>query len=152
MKPWQTTRWCLPPERNAAFVAQMEEVLAVYERPYDVRFPQVCLDETSKQRSGEVRTPLPPAPGQPAREDYAYVRNGVANLFVVTEPLQGWRHVTVTDQRTAVDFAHVIQDLVDVRYPQADRIVLNGRRGRVLDGLPRHEDLAEALGLWSATA
>jgi hypothetical protein len=110
----------------------MEDVLAVYERPYDPRFPQVCLDETSKQLIGEVRAPLPPQPGQPAREDYAYVRNGVANLFVVSEPLRGWRHVTVTDQRTAIDFAHVIRDLVDVRYPEAERIVL------VMDNLNTH--------------
>jgi DDE superfamily endonuclease len=102
----------------------MEDVLDVYERPYDPRFPQVCMDETSKQLIGEVRDPLPTAPGEPAREDYEYVRNGVANLFMVTEPLRGWRHVTVTDQRTSIDFAHVIRDLVDIRYPDAERIVL----------------------------
>ena len=102
----------------------MEDVLDVYERPYDPRRPQVCLDETSKQLVGEVRTPLPPAPGQPVREDYEYVRNGVANLFLVTEPLRGWRQMTVTAQRTAVDFAQVIKELVDVRYPEAERIVL----------------------------
>jgi len=110
----------------------MEDTLDVYERPYDPRFPQVCMDETSKQLIGEVRAPLPTAPGEPAREDYEYVRNGVANLFVVTEPLRGWRHVTVTDQRTAVDFAHVIKDLVDVRYPDAERIVL------MMDNLNTH--------------
>ena len=110
----------------------MEDVLDVYERPSDPRFPQVCLDETSKQLVGEVRAPLPPQPGQPAHEDYEYVRNGVANLFVVSEPLRGWRHVTVTDQRTAVDFARVIKDLVDVRYPEAERIVL------VMDNLNTH--------------
>jgi hypothetical protein len=110
----------------------MEDTLDVYERPYDPRFPQVCLDETSKQLIGEVRTPLPSAPGTPARQDYEYERRGVANLFVVTEPLRGWRHVTVTDQRTAVDFAQVIKDLVDVRYPEAERIVL------VLDNLNTH--------------
>jgi hypothetical protein len=136
VKPWQTTRWCLPPERSAEFVCQMEDVLAVYERPDDARFPQVCLDETSKQLIGEVRTPVPVAPGQPAREDYEYERKGVANLFVVCEPLRGWRHVTVTDQRTAVDFAHVLRDLVDVRYPRAERIVL------VLDNLNTHTPAA----------
>ena len=114
----------------------MEEVLDVYERPYDPRFPQVCLDETSKQLVGEVREPLPAKPGQPRREDYEYVRNGVANLFLVTEPLRGWRHVAVTDQRTAVDFARVIRDLVDVRYPEAERIVL------VLDNLNTHTPAA----------
>jgi DDE superfamily endonuclease len=110
----------------------MEDTLDVYERPYDPRFPQVCMDETSKQLIGEVHDPLPTAPGEPARQDYEYIRNGVANLFVVTEPLRGWRHVTVTDQRTAVDFAHVIKDLVDVRYPDAEQIVL------VLDNLNTH--------------
>jgi len=114
----------------------MEDVLDVYHRPYDPRFPQVCLDETSKQLVGEVRTPLPVAPGQPARQDYEYVRNGVANLFMLCEPLAGWRHVSVTDQRTAVDFAHVIRDLVDVHYPQAERIVL------VLDNLNTHTPAA----------
>jgi len=110
----------------------MEDVLDVYHRPYDPRFPQVCFDESSKQLVGEVRTPLPAVPGQPAREDYEYVRNGVANLFMVCEPLRGWRHVTVTDQRTAVDFAHVIRELVDVHYPEAERIVL------VMDNLNTH--------------
>lgn len=110
----------------------MEDVLDVYHRPYDPRFPQVCFDESSKQLVGEVRTPLPPAPGQPARKDYEYVRNGVANLFMVCEPLRGWRQVTVTDQRTAIDFAHVIRELVDVHYPEAARIVL------VMDNLNTH--------------
>jgi DDE superfamily endonuclease len=110
----------------------MEDVLDVYERPYDPRFPQVCMDETSKQLVGEVRDPLPTAPGEPAREDYEYVRNGVANLFMVTEPLRGWRHVTVTDQRTSIDFAHVIRDLVHVHYPDAERIVL------MMDNLNTH--------------
>ncbi len=107
-------------------------MLDVYERPFDLRFPQVCLDETSKQLVGEARTPLPVAPGEPAREDYQYVRNGVAILFMVTEPLAGKRVVTVTDQRTAVDFAHVIRDLADVRYPDVERIVL------VMDNLNTH--------------
>ena len=131
-----TTRWCIPPPQNAAFVAQMEDILDVYERPYDPRFPQVCLDETSKQLVGEVRTPLPAAPGQPAREDYEYERKGVANLFVVSEPLRGWRHLTVTDQRTAQDFASVIKDLVDVRYPEAELITL------VVDNLNTHTPAA----------
>ena len=110
----------------------MEEVLDVYERPYDPRFPQVCFDEASRQLVGESRTPLPAAPGRPARYDYEYVRNGVANLFMVSEPLAGKRFVTVTDRRTAVDFAHVIKDLVDVRYPQAERLVV------VMDNLNTH--------------
>jgi hypothetical protein len=110
----------------------MEDVLDVYQRPYDPRYPQVCLDETSKQLVGEVRAPQPLAPGQPAREDAEYVRHGVANLFLACEPLRGWRQVTVTDQRRAVDFAAVIKDLIDVHYPAAERIVL------VLDNLNTH--------------
>ncbi len=132
LKPWLTTRWCLPPVGSAEFVCHMEDVLDVYHRPYDPRFPQVCLDETSKQLVGEVREPVAVASHQPARQDYEYERKGVANLFVVTEPLRGWRHVSVTDQRTALDFAHVIRDLVDVRYPRAKRIVL------VMDNLNTH--------------
>jgi hypothetical protein len=110
----------------------MEDVLDVYHRPYDARFPQVCMDETSKQLVGETRTPLPAAPGRPARIDYEYVRHGVRNLFVFVEPLRGWRHVRVTERRTKQDWAHAIQDLVDVHYPDAERIVL------VLDNLNTH--------------
>jgi hypothetical protein len=102
----------------------MEDVLDVYRRPYDPRFPQVCLDETTKQLVGETRAPLPARPGQPARFDYEYERKGVASLFLACEPLRGWRHVWVGDRRTAVDWAHVIKDLVDVYYPAAERIVL----------------------------
>jgi hypothetical protein len=110
----------------------MEDVLAVYTRPYDPRFPQVCLDETHTQLLGEVRDPLPVAPGQIARHDPEYARGGVANLFLICEPLCGWRHVTVTERRTAVDWAHCIKELVDVSYPDAEKVVL------VLDQLNTH--------------
>jgi hypothetical protein len=109
----------------------MEDVLDVYERPYDPRFPQVCLDELHVQLIGETRTPLPAAPGRPARVDYEYVRNGTANLFLWVEPLAGRRHVRVTDRRTKQDWAHCLRDLVD-RYPDAERIVL------VMDNLNTH--------------
>jgi DDE superfamily endonuclease len=99
-------------------------VLAVYTRPYDPRRPQVCLDETSRQLLGEVNPPVPVAPGRPARLDYEYQRNGVCNLFLVCEPLRGWRHVTVSDQRTRIDWAHCIKELVEGHYPDAERIVL----------------------------
>ena len=102
----------------------MEDVLDVYERPYDPKRPVVCLDETSKQLVGETRAPLPVAPGQPARFDYEYERRGVANLFLLCEPLRGWRHVTVSARRTMVDWAHVVKELVDTHYPDAERIVL----------------------------
>src|SRR5262245_37621169 len=102
----------------------MEDVLDVYTRPYDPRFPQVCLDEQPVQLRGETRRSVPAQPGQPARYDYEYVRNGVANLFLACEPLSGRRIVQVTDRRTAVDWAHFIGDLVDRHYPDAERIVL----------------------------
>jgi len=110
----------------------MEDVLEVYTRPYDPRRPQVCLDETSVQLVGETRTPLPTAPGQPARYDYEYERNGVCALFMLNEPLSGWREVVVGDHRGAIDFAHVVKHLVDVHYPDAERIVL------VMDNLNTH--------------
>ena len=102
----------------------MEDVLDVYEQPYDPRRPQVCMDETSKQLVGETRTPLPAAPGRPARIDYEYERHGVRNLFLFVEPLWGWRHVRVTERRTKQDWAHAIQELVDVHYSDAERVVL----------------------------
>ena len=108
----------------------MEDVLDVYERPYDQRFPVVCLDETSKQLVAETRAPLPamPAragkPGRAARFDYEYERRGVANLFLLCEPLRGWRHVAVSERRTMVDWARVVRELVDTHYPDAERIVL----------------------------
>ena len=110
----------------------MEDVLDVYTRPYDPRRPQVCLDETSRQLLGDATPPLPVAPARPAREDDEYVRGGVCNLFMLTEPLRGWRHVVVGDRRTRRDFARCIQELVDVHYPEAERIVL------VMDNLNTH--------------
>jgi hypothetical protein len=107
----------------------MEDVLEVYTRPYDERFPQVCLDEKSKQLVGEVREPLGVSPGRPARYDYDYEREGTANLFIVSEPLAGWRHISVTERRTKLDWAHCVKELVDVHYPEAETIVL------VLDNL-----------------
>ncbi len=110
----------------------MEDVLDVYHRPYDPRRPQVCMDETSKQLVGETRTPLPAQPGRPARIDYEYVRHGVRNLFLWVEPLTGRRHVEVTERRTRQDWARFIRELVDVYYPDAERVVL------VLDNLNTH--------------
>ena len=110
----------------------MEDVLDVYTRPYDPRRPQVCLDETSVQLIGEKRVPVPMAPGRPVRFDYEYERNGVCALFMVNEPLRGWREVVIGDHRAAIDFAHVVKHLVDVHYPNAERIVL------VMDNLNIH--------------
>lgn len=123
----------IPPKQNAEFVAAMEDVLEVYQRPYDPQCPQVCLDEMSKQLTKEIRMPVPAAPGHPARVDYEYERNGTANLFMMFEPLRGWRHVEVTERRTKIDFAQVIRDLVDVHYPEAETIVL------VMDNLNTHK-------------
>lgn len=114
----------------------MEDVLDVYTRPYDARRPPVCLDETSRQLLGDVTPPLPLAPGHPAREDDEYVRGGVCNLSLTCEPLRGWRHVTVSDRRARRDFAHVIKELVDVQYPDAEQIVL------VMDNLNTHSPAA----------
>jgi len=102
----------------------MEDVLDVYHRPYDPRRPQVCLDEASKQLVGEAVQPIPAEPGQPERFDYEYVRNGTANLFMVTEPLLGWRAVPVTERRTAKDYAEVLRWLAEDVYPDAEAIVL----------------------------
>jgi hypothetical protein len=102
----------------------MEDVLEVYKRPFDPKRPVVCLDETSKQLIGEVATPAPVAPGQVAHYDYEYVRNGVANLFMVFEPLAGQRDVEVTDRRTKKDYALCLRKIADEMYPDAEVIVL----------------------------
>ena len=124
LKPHRKQQWVIPPDANAAFVATMEDVLEVYQRPHDPQRPLVCLDETSKQLIIETRAPIPAKPGQPARHDYEYERNGVANLFMVFAPLEGWRHVKVTDRHTAIDYAHVLRDLSDTHFPDAAKIVL----------------------------
>ena len=125
--------WCIPPEQNAEFVAQMEDVLDVYERPYDEKRPVVCLDEASKQLIGEKIEPIPVVPGQPARFDHEYVRNGVMNLFLITMPLLGWRAVKVTDRRTMVDFAEIVRWLVEEVCEEAEKVIL------VMDNLNTHK-------------
>ena len=110
----------------------MEDILEVYSRPYDPKRPQICMDEAGKQLVAETRKPIEIEPGKPARYDYEYERNGTCNLFVFCEPLTGCRHVEVTDRKTKQDWAYAIRDLVDVRYPDAEKIVL------VLDNLNTH--------------
>ena len=110
----------------------MEDVLEVYTRPYDPERPQVCMDETTKQLLEEIRDPLPIQPGQPQRVDYEYRRRGVGDLFMFFEPLQGKRNVKVTDQRTRKDWAQAMQELSDIHYPQAEKIIM------VLDNLNTH--------------
>jgi hypothetical protein len=123
----------IPPDQNADFVCSMEDVLEVYHRPLDPKRPVVCFDESSKQLMKETRVPIPAAPGRPGTTDYEYERNGTANLFMMFEPLSGQRHVIVTERRTAMDYAHAIQNLVDVQYPHAKTIVL------VQDNLNTHK-------------
>ena len=126
----------IAPQANAAFVANMEDVLDVYQRPRDRARPLVCLDETSKQLIAETRAAIPAKPGRKARHDYEYERNGVANLFMLFAPLEGWRHVKVTDRHAAVDYAQVLKDLSDVHFPDAAKIVL------VQDNLSTHKPAA----------
>jgi hypothetical protein len=114
----------------------MEDILDLYAEPYDSSYPLVCFDESPYQLVSEVRQPLPVAPGQPVRYDYEYRREGTCNLFLFFEPLQGWRHVKVTDRRTAQDFAYCMRDLVDVHFPQAVVIRV------VLDNLNTHTPAA----------
>lgn len=105
-------------------MSAMEDILELYRLPYDPKRPLICLDETSKQQLIEVRNPISIEPGSPERYDTEYERNGVSNLFMIFEPLTGWRHVEVTDRRTSVDWAHQVKALVDGRYKDADTLVL----------------------------
>jgi hypothetical protein len=114
----------------------MEDVLDLYAEPYDLQYPVVCFDESPYQLISEVREPLPAMPGHPARYDYKYRREGSCKLFMFLEPLQGWRHVKVTDRRTAQDFAYCMQDLVDLHFPKATVISV------VLDNLNTHTPAA----------
>jgi hypothetical protein len=127
--------WCIGTP-SARFVAKMEDVLAVYHRPYNPDRPVVCLDECAKALHATPRGALPPAPGAARRQDYEYQRQGVCNLFCWVEPLAGRRRVCVTPHRTAVDFAEQLRLLVDEAYPQAERIVL------VTDNLNTHHPAA----------
>lgn len=124
--------WCIPPRQDAAFVCAMENVLAVYQRRYDARYPVVCMDETSKQCVKEIRAVLPGRPGQTERYDGEYERNGVAHLFLFCEPLAGRRSTRVADNHGALEWAEGVRSLVEEQYPQAHRITL------VMDNLNTH--------------
>ena len=102
----------------------MEDVLEVYRRPRDPNKPLLCIDESSKQLTLETRTPIPMQPGQLRREDHEYERNGTVNIFMMFAPLEGWRHVEVTDRRTAIDYAHLLKRASDVDFPKAEKILL----------------------------
>lgn len=131
MKPWKREQWVIPPEHNGDFVAQMEQVLEIYKRPYDPQRPVVCMDESPRQLIRETRTPLLARRGTAARHDYEYERCGVCNVFMAVEPLAGKRLVRITERKTKPDWAHFIKELADA-YPEAQRITL------VMDNLNTH--------------
>ena len=125
--------WCIPPDQDAAFVAQMEQVLQVYSQSYDPKRPVVCMDEQPKQLIRETRECITTAHGE-QRIDHEYIREGVCNVWMFVEPLGGWRDVRVSDRRTAIDWAHQVQALVDdPRYAVAQHITL------VCDNLNTHK-------------
>ena len=123
----------IPPDGNGDYVAAMEDVLAVYARPYDPDVPVVCMDEQPVPLVGETRVPIPAAPGRPKRIDYEYRRAGSVNVFMFCEPFAGWREVTVTETRTKLDWAHQIRDLLNGRYADSKKVVL------VMDNLNTHK-------------
>jgi len=135
LKPWREKMWCIPTV-NAEYVARMEDVLDLYAEPPDPRRPVVCFDETPRQLIGEARVPIQAQPGRPRRVDYEYVRHGTANVFLFVDVHRPWRHAKVTDQRTGLDFAACMRDLVDEHYPTAERIRV------VLDNLSTHSAAA----------
>jgi transposase len=124
LKPWLKEEWCISPKANAEFVYHMEDVLDVYTQPADDSRPLVCFDESPEQLVSETRQPLPIKPGQPQRYDYEYRREGVANVFMFFAPLQNWRHVKITARRTKADWAECMRDLVDIHFPNANRIIV----------------------------
>ena len=131
LKPWQKKMWCIP-KVDTEFVARMEDVLDLYAEAPDKKRPVVCFDETPRQLIGEARVPVAPKPGKPARVDYEYVRNGTANVFMFLDFHKKWRHAKVTDRRANSDFSTCMRDLVDLHYPNAERIRV------VLDNLSTH--------------
>jgi transposase len=135
LKPWQKRMWCIP-SVDAQYIARMEDVLELYGEAPDAARPVVCFDETPAQLIGETRVPLPPEPGKTERCDYEYRRNGVANLFVFLDAHQPWRHVKVTERKTALDFAQCMRELAEVHYPHASTIRV------VLDNLSAHKPAA----------
>jgi transposase len=131
LKPWRKDMWCIP-QVDGEYVARMEDVLDLYSEAPDPKRPVVCFDESPVQLIGEVRQPIPAAPGQLERYDYEYRRNGTVNLFVVLDVHRPWRKVKVTERRAAEDYAQCLRDLVDVHYPDAEYIRL------VQDNLSTH--------------
>lgn len=126
------TCWCIPPEHNGAFVAAMEDVLAVYARPYNQQKPVVCMDEKPYQLLDHARESLPARPGSTEKIDNEYIRNGTCSIFIFTEPLAGWREAEALPRRTKLDWAHKVKWLLDEQYPDAEKLVL------VMDNLNTH--------------
>ena len=114
----------IPPQSDAEFAASMEEVLDVYARPYDSRYPVVCMDEQPIQLLKETRQPISGTKRHPRRMDYEYERAGTASIFMFCEPLGGWRHVSVRDQRTKVDWAQEVEELLRTRYASVEKVIL----------------------------
>ncbi len=133
MKPHLRKCWCIPPKHDAEFVACMEDILEVYHLPYRRDIPLVCMDEQPVQLIGEVKVPLPMEPGKPKRYDYNYERNGTAVNFIFTEPLGKWRKINIREQKTGVDWAHELKELLDVDYPDAEKVII------VCDNLNTHK-------------
>lgn len=132
LKPWLKKRFCIPPEEDEEFVYHMEDILEVYQRPYDPRFPQICMDEGSRQLLKDIRESIPMTSGQPKREDNEYKREGVFNIFTACEPLTGKYFFEVTENRKKVDWAKFMRDLIDGPYKDAEKIIL------VMDNLNTH--------------
>ncbi len=124
--------WVIPPEGDGEFVAHMEDVLDVYSRPYDSQVPVLCMDEQPVQLVEEVKTPIAATKRHPRRVDYEYRRAGVANIFMFAEPLAGWRHVSVRDRKTKVDWALEMADLLEGRYAPCEKVIV------VCDNLNTH--------------
>ena len=131
LKPWQKQSWVIQPGTDAAFVAQMEQVLDVYKRPYNPEYPVVCMDEMPRQLISEIANPIPAKPGRKERHDYEYKRNGTCDVFIANEPLGNWRMAKVTEQRTKIDWAEFTAEIA-VYYPDAKKITL------VMDNLNTH--------------
>ncbi len=131
MKPWQKEQWVIPPEHNGGFVAQMEQVLDVYKRPYDPRYPVVCMDESPRQLIRDTKTPIAAKPGCAARQDYEYERCGVCNVFMAVEPLAGKRLVQITERKTRTDWACFLECIAQ-NYDEAEKVIL------VMDNLNTH--------------
>ena len=132
LKPHLRQCWVIPPEQNEEFVAHMEDIIEVYHLPYDEKVPVICMDEQPFQLVSEVIKPIPATGNHPERYDYEYRRNGTLNVFMFTEPLGGWRKVSITDSKTKKDWAEEIRNLVEVEYPDAEKIIL------VCDNYPTH--------------